>query len=65
MDAYQDSSQRISALGIEVRKDLLWEFDDRGQPIRPRPENAETIAGALAEGVAIYFKRDHPRTEPT
>ena len=65
VDAYQDSSQRISALGIEVRKDLLWEFDDRGQPIRPRPENAETIAGALAEGVAIYFKRDHPRTEPT
>ncbi len=64
VDAYQDSPQRISALGIEVRKDLLWEFDDHGQPIRPRPEQAEAIADALAEGVAIYFKRDHPRTEP-
>jgi hypothetical protein len=55
---YRYSETRHSSLGIEVRKDLVWDFDDAGQPIRPNPDNALAIADVIAEGLAMYLRED-------
>ncbi len=55
---YRYSKNRHSSLGIEVRKDLVWDFDERGHPIRPNPDNALAIADVIAEGLAIYLRED-------
>ena len=55
---YRYSAARHSSLGIEVRKDLVWDFDDAGHPIRPNPDNALVIADVIAEGLATYLRED-------
>ncbi len=57
VNEYRFSPERPSSLGIEVRKDLVWEFDGQ-RPVRPRPENARAIAESLAEAIAIYLSQD-------
>ncbi len=66
---YRRSSGRLSALTVEVRKDLLWRFQEPpgGQAGRPvartdpdavRLDNVHLIAHVLAEGLARYFRED-------
>ncbi len=58
IEEYRRSPGRLSSLAIEVRKDLLWELDRKGEPIRPIPERAATIADVLARSVVTYLDRD-------
>ncbi len=58
VEEYRRSPERTSALSVEVRKDLVWEFDRRGQPVAARPAQARDIAQTLALGIAEYLKRD-------
>lgn len=62
VDAYRFSPQRPSSLGIEVRKDLIWEFDKNERPIGPRREQAWQIGQCIARAVAQYLREDrvHP-----
>ncbi|HAA57244.1 MAG TPA: hypothetical protein DCE42_20930 [Myxococcales bacterium] len=57
---YRRSVQRPSSLGIEVRKDYVWEFADKAcrYPIAPKEENAHKVARLLAKGIAIYLEND-------
>ena len=58
---YRNSPTRTSALGVEVRKDLVYEFKGTA-PLAPRREAARRIAEQLARGIAEYFVKD--RTTP-
>ncbi len=55
---YRRSPDRPSSLVIEVRKDLLCEFDATGRPVRARPEVAIKVARVIAEAVVIFFETD-------
>jgi hypothetical protein len=57
VDAYRNSSLRPSTLSIEIRKDLLWRFED-GRPVEPLRENSRRLARRLAEAVATYLAED-------
>lgn len=59
-EMYRHSSTRPSALGIEVRKDLVFEFDDKGQPVAPKEDEASKIASHIARAIKIYFSKDNP-----
>jgi len=65
VERYRFSPSRPSTLGIEVRKDLVWEFDRHGRPTRPRPENAARIADSIAEAIAIYLRHDRRPHRPS
>lgn len=58
LDAYRFGQGRPGAIGIEVRKDLVWEFDAAGRPIGPRRDQARRIAALLAEAIAGYLVED-------
>ncbi|MCP4500280.1 MAG: hypothetical protein GY822_10005 [Deltaproteobacteria bacterium] len=60
IDAYRVDSQRSSSLGIEVRKDLVYEFDDEGRAVAPKDDAAREIAGVLAKALREYFETDRP-----
>lgn len=51
---------RPSSMGLEVRKDVVWEFDPSGRPTRPRVERAHQVAEAIAAAVLVYLNYDHP-----
>lgn len=57
VDDYRNSPNRTSALGVEVRKDLVWEFDG-DRPSKPREDNARDIARKIALGLAEYLVKD-------
>ena len=59
VDEYRESSRRPSTLLIEVRKDLVWHFEN-GTPIEPRTENARLIARKVALAVSQYLREDRP-----
>lgn len=61
---YRLSRTRPSALGIEVRKDMVFELDRRGKPVAPRAREAERIASIIARAVKIYFTEDTPAFRP-
>ena len=46
------------SLGIEVRKDLLWTFDERGNPIEPRFDQVNRIGDLIANALVQYFTVD-------
>lgn len=56
---------RPSALGIELRKDVVFELDAHGRPLAPRPDEANRIAEVLARGLHVYFTEDCPRHRAT
>ena len=56
--AYRFATDRTSALTIEVRKDLIWRFDDHGRPIGPRDEAARELGTLLAQGIGTYLRED-------
>lgn len=55
---YRYSRARPSALGIEVRKDLVFEFDSQRRPVAPKPREARKIASIIARAIKIYFTKD-------
>lgn len=57
VDAYRRSPDRTSTIAIEVRKDLVWRFED-GEPVGPREDTARDIARHIALGVATYLTED-------
>ena len=57
LDDYRASPNRASSISIEVRKDLLWQFEGT-TPIAPIPGRAERIAEKLAEGLGTYLTED-------
>ncbi len=59
VERYIRSATRPSAIGIEVRKDLVWEFDG-DEPVGPRSEEARWIARQIAEGIITYLEHDEP-----
>ncbi|MGB0590067.1 MAG: hypothetical protein ACPGU1_10345 [Myxococcota bacterium] len=56
--AYRFAHDRTSALTIEVRKDLVWRFDDEGRALGPRDDAAREIATLLAQGIGTYLRED-------
>jgi len=55
---YQFDEARPSALGIEVRKDLVMHFDDDGRPVAEREGQAERIAGIIGDAILVYLNED-------
>jgi len=57
---YRTMPFRTSSLGIEVRKDFVWDFEDEAcrHPIGPKAENAEKVAALLANALMIYLTKD-------
>ncbi len=64
---YRVSSERLSSLAAEIRKDKLWKFrDSEGRdpiqdPSGQNRQNVETIANLLARAISIYFRRDREK----
>ena len=56
--AYRFAEDRTSALTIEVRKDLVWRFDDEGRSLGPRDAAARELATLLARGIGTYLRED-------
>lgn len=63
VNRYRISRDRPSALGLEVRKDLVYDFDESGQPLGPRVREAQKIAQIIARAINIYFTNDRPSYE--
>ena len=71
VEGFRFAHERLSCLGIEVRKDLLCELDPRGLPLRLRPdadERARSIAGLISSAVRGYLEEaaaetNGPKTE--
>lgn len=58
---YRRSPDRPSSLALEVRKDLLCEFDDRGRPLPatgPMRERARLIGEIVAGALETFFEVD-------
>jgi hypothetical protein len=55
--AHRYSEERTSAMTIEVRKDLVWHFED-GVPKGPKEDGARRVAAALAKGIRTYLVED-------
>lgn len=60
---YRFEPGRAMSMGIEVRKDLIWAFDEFGLPDRPEPNRAYFVADRIAEAILTYFRQDRPRAE--
>ena len=64
MEQFRLSDLRLSTLGIEVRKDLIWKFKDKfaRRPIMGpdgcRQDNVSCIADLLAQSLVTYFEHD-------
>ncbi len=58
VERYRHRATRPSALGIEIRKDLVYNFDERGYPIAPKLETIELVAEILARAIHTYFTVD-------
>lgn len=56
------STQRPSALILEVRKDLVFEYE-AGRPVRPKIEAAQTLARVFAQAIHQYLTEDRPNRE--
>lgn len=57
---YRYAPWRPSAMAIEIRKDLVYDFDDQGLPAGPPLENAARIGDAIAAAVRVYLDEDKP-----
>ena len=58
LHAYRFSPERPSSIAIEVRKDIVYELDALGHPVRPRLELINEVADAIARAVAQYLRTD-------
>jgi hypothetical protein len=57
---YRVQPMRPQAFGIEVRKDLVWDFDEAGHPMQPAPERALEVADRIADALLVYLNEDKP-----
>lgn len=65
VQGYRKSNERLSSLGLEVRKDLVFKFDPSGTvPLEPKPEAAEAIGQVLAKAMYTYLDYDKGLTAP-
>jgi len=62
VNSYREGTQRPSTLIIELRKDLVWQFED-GVPVGPRVANAQFLARRIALGVTQYLSEDQVQKE--
>lgn len=60
VQAYRYAPSRPSAVAIEVRKDLIFDYDELGRPTGEPLPSARAIAQAIAEALRIYLKIDRP-----
>ncbi len=58
---YRVSPKRMSALGLEVRKDLVWDFEDDLVPLGPRADETERLGSILAKSIYTYLDVDRAR----
>ncbi len=58
VETYRLSGEQPMSLGIEIRKDLIWEFDKDGHPTRENPGRGLYIADQIARAVATYLRED-------
>ena len=58
VNRFRFSQTRTSALGVEIRKDLVWHFDEKGVPIGPRMDNIRSIGKNIAKAIHIYLTQD-------
>ncbi len=58
IQAYRFDPMRCMSLGIEVRKDLVWHFDDQGRPIEPRFDQVNRIGDLIAKALIEYITVD-------
>lgn len=58
IEEYRHSSERCMALGIEVRKDLIWEIDEMGRPIALKPDRGLIVAETIAAAIITYLNED-------
>lgn len=54
---FRTSPDRTSSLAIEIRKDLVVDFEN-GRPVRLRPDDAQFIALTIASGIRTYLTYD-------
>lgn len=54
---YRRSPFRASTFTIEVRKDLVFRFEN-GHPVEPREHIARVIAEIVADGITTYLSQD-------
>lgn len=57
---YRQSPERPSSIGVEVRKDLVWEWDAAGFPVRPKVERAAQIGALIGQAILTYLNDDRP-----
>ncbi len=57
VDQYRDAQYRPSTILIEVRKDLVWDFEN-GVPKGPRTDNAQFISRKIAIAIQQYLDND-------
>ena len=57
---YRYAPWRPSAMAVEIRKDLVFDFDDNGHPVGGPLENAARIGDAIAAAVRVYLDEDKP-----
>lgn len=57
---YRKSPRRPNCLGIEIRKDYVWEFADKEcrKPLGPNVQNIQRIADVLAQALVKYMRED-------
>lgn len=60
VEDYRFWEDRPSSIGVEIRKDVVWEFDRNNRPVAPKPEAAAHVAEAIARAVLVYLNYDHP-----
>lgn len=58
LEGYRFAAGRLSSLAIEVRKDLVWTFNDEGRPVAPRAEAAARIGTLIARAVQSFLIED-------
>lgn len=58
VEKYRISRSRPSAIAIEVRKDLVFKFDQDGRPTQPKRREARKISAVIARALHTYFTED-------
>jgi len=70
VDKFRTNPCRLTTLALEVRKDLIWHFNDQHTreplfgPDGVRHQSVRRIAGLLAESIDVYFKKDRTSLPP-
>ena len=55
---YRIDPMRCMSLGIEIRKDIVWDFDSKGRPTQPNFKRMNKVTDLLAEAIIKYFNVD-------